>query len=220
MRKIFTETLTMAATRWEYVRMRGVAPLPFLDTGRPTMPLLRSLYLGLRVSNNIFAFPDVPQLCTVHLTGVMAGSNVTLPWAQLTRLTLYYVGINRCVSILRQTANLVRCSLTIYSSQSESLDFLGSDVALPHLEFLSLETTTQWQPVDGFLSSFVVPSLQRLELKEIFFGAEPIPALEVFVVKSRCRLQQLGIIVPEEEAHIERYRLAFPSISVFYCYGP
>ncbi|KAF7376792.1 F-box domain-containing protein [Mycena sanguinolenta] len=164
-RKIFTETLIMSATRWEHVRLEGVTPFPFLNTGRP-MPLLRLLHLWLRVSDDVFTFPDVPQLCTVNLSGVMACSNITLPWAQLTRLTLYYVGINRCVSILQQTTKLVQCSLTIYSSESESLDFLGSDVALPDLEFWSLETKTQ--PVDGFLSSFIVPSLQRLELKEIF----------------------------------------------------
>ncbi|KAF7376776.1 F-box domain-containing protein [Mycena sanguinolenta] len=217
MRKIFTETFIMATARWEHViLLEGDTPFPFLNTGRP-MSLLRSLRLWLQVTNDVFTFPDVPQLCTVHLTGVKAGLNVTLPWVQLTRLTLFYVGINRCISILRQTTKLVQCSLTMHSSQSESLDFLGSDLALPHLEYLSLEAIRQ--PVDGFLSSFVVPSLQRLELQEIFLGAEPIPALEMFVAKSGCRLQQLDIIALWEEAHVERYRLAFPSISIFHRYG-
>ncbi|KAF7376815.1 F-box domain-containing protein [Mycena sanguinolenta] len=219
MRKIFTETFIMATARWEHViLLEGDTPFLFLNTGRP-MPLLRSLRLWLQVTNNVFTFPDVPQLCTVHLTGVIAGLNVTLPWAQLTRLTLFYLGINRCISILRQTTKLVQCSLTMSSSQSESVDFLGSDLALPHLEVLSLETMTQ--PVDGvgFLSSFIVPSLHTLELKEIFLGAEPIPALEMFVARSGCRLQQLGIIASwDEEVHIERYRLAFPSISIFHRY--
>ncbi|KAF7376836.1 F-box domain-containing protein [Mycena sanguinolenta] len=218
MRQIFTETFIMAAARWEHVRLEGVTPFPFLNTGRP-MPLLRSLRLWLRVSDDGFTFPDVPQLCTVHLTGVMACSNITLPWAQLACLTLHYARINRCVSILRQTTNLVQCSLDIHPSQSESLDFLGSDVTLPHLEFLSLKASRR--SVHTFLSYLVVPSLRRLELKEIFLGAEPIPALEMFIAKSKCRLQQLGIIAPRKgEAHIERYRLAFPSISVFYRYGP
>ncbi|KAJ6456493.1 hypothetical protein C8R45DRAFT_579659, partial [Mycena sanguinolenta] len=46
MRQIFTETLTVAATRWEHVKLHGVPLLPWLNTGHP-MPLLRWLELGL-----------------------------------------------------------------------------------------------------------------------------------------------------------------------------
>ncbi|KAJ6456502.1 hypothetical protein C8R45DRAFT_1111016 [Mycena sanguinolenta] len=210
MRQIFTETLTMAATRWEHVKLHSVSLLPLLNTGHP-MPLLRSLELELRVSQNVFTFPDAPQLCTVFLTGVMACSNVTLPWTQLTHLTLHYVGIKQCVSILRQTTNLVRCTLHLYSPS----DFPGSDLTLPFLKFLTLEATTSLPLVDTFLSSFVVPSLQRLELQEIFLGAEPIPALEIFIAKSGYKLEEVCII-GSTATLTEPYRRAFPSIRVFH----
>ncbi|KAF7376762.1 F-box domain-containing protein [Mycena sanguinolenta] len=209
MRQIFTETLTMSATRWEHLTLHGVALLPFLKTGHP-MPLLRSLELKLQFSHDVFTFPDAPQLCTVFLTGLVACSKVNLPWTQLTCLTLRYVGIHQCVSILRQTTNLVRCTLHLHSPS----DFPESELTLSFLKFLALEATTPL-PADGLLSFFVVPSLQRLELQEIFLGAEPIPALEPFIAKPEYRLEEVCII-GSTATRAEQYRLAFPSIRVFY----
>ncbi|KAJ6456454.1 hypothetical protein C8R45DRAFT_578682 [Mycena sanguinolenta] len=203
---VFTEPMAAAATRWEHLSL-------WLDSrSHPEiglLPLLRSLNLVFRPGDKVFTY-DVPQLRTVSLLGRVV-PNVALPWAQLTCLTLSQVAINRCVSVLRQTTNLVQCELHFYSLHGP-FEFPGPDLALPCLKFLSLIVTSQ--PVDGYLSSFVVPALRRLELDEIFLGMEPVPGLEMFITKSECRLQEVHI--SGKNKHPNLYQQAFPSISFSY----
>ncbi|KAJ6456435.1 hypothetical protein C8R45DRAFT_1082138 [Mycena sanguinolenta] len=204
--EVFTETMTMAVTRSEYLQLWSPSHShPRL--GR--MPLLRSLALSVGPTDEIVTY-DAPQLHTVVLCRDSI-SNVALPWAQLTCLTLIYVAINPCISVLRQTTNLVRCELVF---QDELLDFFGPDLSLPYLEFLTLKTTLQ--QTDGFLIAFVVPTLHRLDLEEMFLGVEqPILALERFIAKSGCRLREVLIRGGNTEQG-DLYRRAFPFISISY----
>ncbi|KAJ6456504.1 hypothetical protein C8R45DRAFT_1034708 [Mycena sanguinolenta] len=218
LREIYTETLAMAATRWEHLRLL----IPWHShpkIGR--MPLLRSLDLAdpsFRPRNEVFTY-DAPQLRTVVLSGVV--QNVHLPWAQLTSLTINNVGINRCASILRQTTNLVRCDLLLgrYSLRHEVLDFPTPDLMLPFLHSLTLKTTLRHMYVDDFLAALVVPALHRLDLEEIFLGDNPIAALEMFITKSGCQIQEVRISGKNPE-HGGLYRQAFPSIPVLHLYVP
>ncbi|KAJ7320805.1 hypothetical protein DFH08DRAFT_819063 [Mycena albidolilacea] len=61
----------------------------------------------------------------------------TLPWTQLTSLTLTRIYMHECLPVLAQTSNLVHCELELYdfggTSPSE-----GFEVTLPSLESLTL----------------------------------------------------------------------------------
>ncbi|KAF7376720.1 F-box domain-containing protein [Mycena sanguinolenta] len=209
---LFTEMMAMAATRLEHLELRTPCH-PHPKIGR--MPLLRSLTLAFETRDEVFTY-DAPQLRTVVLLGGVV-QHVALPWAQLTWLTLNYVGINLCASILRQTKNLVRCDLRLgrYAQPDELLDSPSPDLALPCLESLTLKTTLE--RVDGFLAAFAVPALNKLELDEIFLGVEPIEALKMFISKSRCNLREV-CIRGKNITGDDLYRHAFPSIFTSYLY--
>ncbi|KAJ7222757.1 hypothetical protein B0H12DRAFT_745539 [Mycena haematopus] len=124
--------------------------------------------------------------------------------------------MNDCVRILAQTLNLVHCALTLDEDDDDDpgLHLTSLDLALPCLESLTLNTLHQ-TPREEFLHSFIVPSLRRLELDELFLGVEPISALESFISRSGCRLQEVDIIRdfgPHYESY-DSYVRAFPSIS-------
>ncbi|KAJ7227867.1 hypothetical protein B0H12DRAFT_1223662 [Mycena haematopus] len=209
---VLPEPLTMATTRWEHLSLCG--PVSCLPKLGGSMPMLRSLYLSS--SPQAFGSDDFyegPRLLAEHVV-----STIILPWIQLTCLTLEYVGIDRCVQILKQTVNLVQCDLTLTYNAGPGLDNLTSlDLALPRLESLVLKEETPWQtPVLLFFHSFIVPSLCRLELAEIFLRPEPTSALGLFITKSGCRLQDVCITFSRgTTTDHESYRLAFPSIPTF-----
>ncbi|KAJ7225233.1 hypothetical protein B0H12DRAFT_1149339, partial [Mycena haematopus] len=211
---VFMEPLVMATPRWEHLKLNG--PASFLPKLGDLMPMLRALELGVfTYGNDVFAFYELPQLRTVVLTGTVS-SKVTLPWIQLTCLTLNFVETTRCIRILAQTLNLVQCELNLEGGPG-----LGGlttvDLPLPRLESLALNT---WQtPVEGFLRSLIVPSLRKLALDEGFLDPAPISALESFISRSGCRLQQV-CITGHRTTHHESYSRAFPSIPTFSVTGP
>ncbi|KAF7376715.1 hypothetical protein MSAN_00088500 [Mycena sanguinolenta] len=162
------------------------------------MPLLRSLTLAFLPTDKVFTY-DAPKLRTVILRGYVI-PKVIVPWAQLTCLTLEYVGTEMCASVLRQTTNLAQCTLHFYCHPLE----------------YEVHLQTSGQPVDGYLSSFIVPALSRLDLQEAFLGGEPIAALELFIAKSGCRLQEVHITGMTRTKHNDLYRQVFPSIRIFH----
>ncbi|KAJ7780478.1 hypothetical protein B0H14DRAFT_2960886, partial [Mycena olivaceomarginata] len=116
--------------RWQYLRLHlGISQLsadPFAAIEGP-MPLVRYL---------VWNFP-LPSLLQFVLDGV-AASNVTLPWVQLTSLTLRMAKPSLCFPILQKTAKLVNCILHLWL-QDEVVDHLPAhNIALPCLESLIL----------------------------------------------------------------------------------
>ncbi|KAJ6489012.1 hypothetical protein C8R45DRAFT_1097345 [Mycena sanguinolenta] len=186
--------------RWEHLTLRTafLAGIP-----RP-LPALRLLDLfSASAEGNDFAFEAVPQLLTVVLQGHVI-PKVQLPWTQLTCLTLI------------DSSNLVQCALRFNNDPFYSfLDNTRLNLTLPHLESLLLESIPASESVvDELLLSFRTPSLTRLDSEEVFLSAEPILALQWFILKSGCRLQEVRIR-GESKISCEEYRAAFPSIPTF-----
>ncbi|KAJ7195975.1 hypothetical protein B0H12DRAFT_1245448 [Mycena haematopus] len=205
----------MATVRWEHLKLH--APASFLSKLGGPMPILRSLELfdsGFD-SGDDFAFNEAPQLRTVVLTSSVI-SKVTLPWSQLTSLTLNYTRADQCIQILAQTLNLVQCVLFLDDDEDRINSLTRMDLALPYLESLVLDEETYPEIVlnQQFLHSFIVPALCRLELDEPFLGAEPISALESFISRSGCRLQEVRI-TGNRTTPQDVYLRAFPSIPTF-----
>ncbi|KAJ7239207.1 hypothetical protein B0H12DRAFT_82682 [Mycena haematopus] len=211
---ITNSSLTMTTARWEHLQL--AVPLSSLPKIGNSMPMLRSLDLAASYNNSdAFTFHEVPQLRTVVLVGRVI-SKITLPWIHLTCLTLSLGRVNQCAQILPQALNLVQCVLIIDSRplvEDPTLD--GATIVLPCLESLVLQIKFfQQLEVAGFIHRFVVPALCRLEVEEVFLGGEPIPALELFIAKSRCRLQT--VCITYATTNPESYRLAFPSIPTLF----
>ncbi|KAF8152757.1 hypothetical protein K438DRAFT_2079109 [Mycena galopus ATCC 62051] len=195
--------------RWESLTL-CVLPsiLPMIDG---PMPLLRHLALLIRENTtDIFAFNAVPQLRSVVLNGFE--SQVTLPWAQLTSLTLNFFRPGHCVQILQQTVNLIHCVLRVISSpEIDEYGYPGFDITLSRLESLDVLTLDE-ATATGFLHTFIVPVLRTLRVEERCLGVKPVDYLTSFISKSRCGLCKLALI-GDRSHHSSSYIRAFPSIS-------
>ncbi|KAJ6463590.1 hypothetical protein C8R47DRAFT_80294 [Mycena vitilis] len=200
-------------SRWEHVDFDLLSSyLSVMDDG-PT-PLLRYLRVSIGELPNswgsspvIATFNDAPMLRIVALN-YFAAANIVLPWAQLTSLTLEDVSPRDWVPILRQTWNLVECRLGVTYDAGAGRPW--TDVTILSLESLTL-TVDDNQTVDGYMESFIVPALRRLDVPESLLRHNPIETLTVFISKSGCKLQHLYIA--GAISAMRSYRQAFPSIT-------
>jgi hypothetical protein len=204
--------------RWEHLRLR--VPSHSLAAMNGPIPLLRHLDLDIMdfddsasADNDVITFHGVPLLRTVIVQGGYVLSRVTLPWDQLTSLTLRYLEPSESAPILQQARNLVHCDLQFWNI-SGSDDYHGPDIVLPYLETLILDSFSVRKPATDFIHTFMVPALRTLELPENLFGPYPVVSLESFILRSGCTLQKLRILQGNPE-HENSYPLAFPSIPDF-----
>ncbi|KAF7366354.1 F-box domain-containing protein [Mycena sanguinolenta] len=204
-------TLVQHRARWEHAKLHLRDSVRLIDV---PLPRLRHLDLTLSSPTILWGFHDLPQLRSVVLNRVAAMS-VTLPWAQLTSLTLRD-GIERsgCLAILKQTKTLVHCTLNL----SEYRGFMDPDinVSLPCLKTLIFTSHGAWgESVVDFLATLIVPALIELRIPQRFLGTNPSGSLSSFISKSGCTLQELRIWTENslECRHLrDGYREAFPSI--------
>ncbi|KAJ7629794.1 hypothetical protein DFH06DRAFT_1440197 [Mycena polygramma] len=148
------------------------------------MPLLRRLELFISEEEPLKDSPtlhEVPLLRIVVLNDV-AASQITLPWTQLTSLTL----------------------IRVFPSDRR-------DIMLPCLESLTLLAFNDTRPVTNFLPDFIVPALRSLEIPERFLRPDPIGSLTAFVSKSNCKLEELQV-TGERLLGTKSYRRAFPAL--------
>ncbi|KAJ7859482.1 hypothetical protein B0H14DRAFT_628394 [Mycena olivaceomarginata] len=111
--------LMLHCARWQHLNLRRLT-VPLLRMIQVPMPLLRSLDLSLINFNQDFitakvVFPEAHLLRTVVLND-HAAEVLTLPWVQLTSLTLHRVYPQECVPILQYTSNLVHCKLALVTT--------------------------------------------------------------------------------------------------------
>ncbi|KAJ6562378.1 hypothetical protein B0H19DRAFT_96535 [Mycena capillaripes] len=205
--------------RWQYLILTAYLP-PQLDG---PMPLLRRLDLSVEHESDTVALRGVPLLRTVIFNG-LAASSVTLPWAQLTSLTLKSVYPRDCVPVLQKTSDLLHCELNLCPDEDDELPF--SDIRLLRLESLVLNQLGT-EAVTGYLQTLTAPALRSLQVPERFLDPNPIDSLSTFLSKSGCNLESVDITDTEsvdindtESVDIadtisileESYRGAFPSI--------
>ncbi|KAJ6457488.1 hypothetical protein C8R47DRAFT_170584 [Mycena vitilis] len=200
--------------RWAYLDIDlDEENLPIFDAA---MPLVRHSELTtMSVEEGVLdpiGVHQMPLLRTVVLNELAL--RITLPWTQLTSLSLTSVFPSECVSILVHTQNLVHCRLDVYfGGPNES----QRDIVLGFLESLVL-THAGGLSEAHFLSSFFVPALHRLQLSEPFLAPNPVGSLTAFISKSGCTLETLYIararLAPEAS-----YRQALPSLRKLYING-
>jgi len=206
--------VTNHCARLEYLNLHLYQS--YITTIEVPMPLLRHLELRLDGSPSVdlLVCREAPLLRTVILNDV-ATLHVTLPWAQLTAVTLEPVYSSECVPILQQTSNLTHCELGLVCDDNG----LPPKVQLPRLESLILRELGD-EAIEGYLETLVVPALRSLHVPENFLGPNPIDALASFITKSGCKLQDVDITGPISVIRdLRQYRFAFPSISKLSLHG-
>ncbi|KAJ7186638.1 hypothetical protein C8R46DRAFT_1057619, partial [Mycena filopes] len=199
--------------RWEYLDVNVTRSELIAIVG--PMPFLRQLNLTVESTDDFdkdpVAFLDVPLLRNVTLHDETTW-HITLPWAQITSLTLYQVYPQECSPLLVQTCNLVHCRLYLLNINHR---VVFPHVSLPHLETLTMMAKGRGTyPVLGYLDNFVLPALLTLQIPESFLGPEPIEYLRSFISTSDCQLRDV-VITGDEIKFIHSYREAFPSIDKF-----
>ncbi|KAJ6560156.1 hypothetical protein B0H19DRAFT_109592 [Mycena capillaripes] len=203
-----SEALAVAVThceRWEYVRLHTYCSFPTIEG---LLPLLRHLDVEFDDFPSDVVIPEAPLLRTVILSSLDA-SNVTLPWAGLTSLTLTRLAPGRCAPILQQTPNLVHCELNLYHFDYNP-SIPPSAVTLPYLESFVC-TNLVVGSYDGYLSTIITPALRSLHVSEPFLWPHPIDSLTSFISNSGCTLQEICIVGTRSISKAS-YRTAFPTI--------
>ncbi|KAK7023921.1 F-box domain-containing protein [Favolaschia claudopus] len=175
------------------------------------MPLLRTLHLSLSESVSVpHILPNFPLLRKVVLED-HAVRSISLPWPQLTSLTLQDAGFDSCLTVLQQTRNLVHCTLRGWIQSAPH-----TEAVLPSLETLVIERGS-----DGMmevLSSFKTPALRCLELPEVFIrpvwslDARRIKMLNDFIAGCGTKFEELRVTQASFAA--SEYLAAFPSVPV------
>ncbi|KAK7026203.1 F-box domain-containing protein [Favolaschia claudopus] len=206
--------------RWEHLSLTAIHSTQLREMALTPMPLLRTLHLDFTQAVTaplMFSNQHLPLLRVVVLNDCLRPS-VGLPWFQLTSLTLRFIFMEECISILQRTRHLVDCTLQFQTRTAFQQYPDVTDTVLPSLQKLVFERHSD--PAMGPFLSFISPALRHLEVIEGLLGlsgtippVDPIRTLETFISKSGCKLQELRIT----EAYIyspDGYRDAFPSIPI------
>ncbi|KAJ7108421.1 hypothetical protein C8R43DRAFT_1080050 [Mycena crocata] len=215
------QSLTAHCSRWEYVELEYLVP-EMISFFSGQTPLLRHLQLSLQdIEGPPFFNMEIDGVTLLRsaVLGVDASGSVTLPWQQLTSLTLDPIIPRQCTQVLQQTPNLLHCELVLREDDSNE----EGDVVLPCLQSLLLSAIEEdlWEyevPINStlYLSRFTTPALQRLEVAD---GPDTIAALVSFISRSGCKLQELQVVgietVPKDLYH--NAFLSIPKISFTIC---
>ncbi|KAJ7073852.1 hypothetical protein C8F01DRAFT_3801 [Mycena amicta] len=165
---------------------------------------------------------DTPCLRSICMWDVGYGP-ASLPWSQLTDLTLLDAHFPACAASWKDSPNLLRCKLVL---TSVALTADRIHIRLPRLATLILETDTELDGNVNCLTYFTLPSLRRLEIATEFLGGhDPVARaeqLQSFIAQSHCPLQRLRIIgdslstTPNSESDVQvvAFRAAFPHLDI------
>jgi hypothetical protein len=205
--------------RLEHLKIYGLSErtFPLVDGPLPRLRYLELLLFGSPLDK--FTLQSAPKLRKAVLSSDIA-LRVTLPWGQLTSLTLYSIEPSKWASILQHTTRLVDCNQSFWV-MSDTHPHTGPNIVLPSLEVLLLRSDPESGAVTGLLATLVVPALLRLEIPESFLasdiGSNHLDSLTSFISTSDCKIQEIHITKrPSRLRFLEsEYRAAFPSVPKF-----
>ncbi|KAJ6602821.1 hypothetical protein DFH09DRAFT_1470806 [Mycena vulgaris] len=187
-----------ACSRW--ADMVLVLPLEELRLIQGDMPRLRKVTIGPSTAvaqheEPVVLFDRAPNLTNMVLSPAFDPFAIVLPWSQLTTLE-GYLFLCEIAEILRHTARLERCILTI-ARHSTLMDRITVPplLHLGSLSFLSDEEGCE-SPIH-LLDALALPGLKILQFNEQVFADEPenidvIPTFVSFVSRME-RLEELHV---------------------------
>ncbi|KAJ7072726.1 hypothetical protein C8F01DRAFT_1243754 [Mycena amicta] len=210
--------------RWEYLFLAiHTANVPLLSG---PAPLLREVEIvvweprssvqaveALQVAANL-VFSDARRLLAVRFSDVFGAvecNTQSLPWTQLTSLTLEDRSCKQILPILKLGTSLVYCMLTLSSRELPPPPPVV--VRLPRLEKFILSTGSRGGDGNNpnFLAYLDLPGLRRFQLAGSFLSSEPIACLMEFIARSGCVLDRLFVsAVYVQNAQVEQLRAVVP----------
>ncbi|KAK7026248.1 F-box domain-containing protein [Favolaschia claudopus] len=160
-------SLASYSSRWRAFRCSLNIPISFpIDTIQGRIPLLRELHVCSSSESfeghAITAFSEAPELRKVQLYRLPPGL-ISLPWAQLTHLTLLGQSIAHGIEVLHQTPNLEELSLDLRHHSGE-IAAAPTPVILHHVRKLSLPSEFR---ISKFLHYFTLPALRSFDIKQL-----------------------------------------------------
>ncbi|KAK7055859.1 F-box domain-containing protein [Favolaschia claudopus] len=174
-----------------------------------SLTLLRHLDLDLSsaITNKLAVTSEEAPVLRSASLAAFASARVSLPWRQLTSLTLKRVFEIECIQVLQETENLVACELWILPAGLPAAGQADYDIVLPRLHSLVLNglgpcRLHAWQHPDLFLRCFVTPALRRFETLNCFLGRDPIASVASLISKSACTLEGLCIMHEKERLRL------------------
>ncbi|KAJ7073876.1 hypothetical protein C8F01DRAFT_1224682 [Mycena amicta] len=194
-------------SRWEYVDLRA-SPTQLALISGPSPRLVRlTLTTSWDLNVPIISVQNAHLPRSVSLWNI-AHDTTSLPWAQLTSLSLRNTSFVESAPILRMAVNLLRCkrmSMALGKASRYSYPDWKSDED-------DLGTTC--------LDAFTLPSLRKLEVGNSILGVDAVERLQSLISRSECGLERLRIVSrPSERAGdpvvpVDAYRIAFPLADV------
>ncbi|KAK7001869.1 F-box domain-containing protein [Favolaschia claudopus] len=162
--RLLFPSIASYSPRWRVLRCYLNTPLLFpIDTIRGRIPLLRELDIRRQdidaPGDPVTAFFEAPELRKVQLCHLPPDS-ISLPWAQLTHLTLFGQSTACAIEVLHQTPNLVELSLDLRQRPGEAPPL---PVILHHVRKLSLPNT--FQRFSKFLHYLTLPRLTTFDIR-------------------------------------------------------
>ncbi|KAJ7902934.1 hypothetical protein B0H13DRAFT_1524910, partial [Mycena leptocephala] len=122
----------------------------------------------------ITAFAVAPELREIYLIR-MSLSQISLPWIQITRLTLSYQSLPQIFEILQQTPNLEDLTVSLDDRRIVQL----SPFTMPRLRRVKLSSAL-------FLNYLTLPALQSLELTRV--RAAERASVQSLLQRSECTI--------------------------------
>ncbi|KAK7063461.1 F-box domain-containing protein [Favolaschia claudopus] len=189
--RLLFPSIASYSPRWRVLGCYLNTPILFpIDTIRGRIPLLRELDIRRQddaPGDRITAFSEAPELRKVQLHHLPLDS-ISLPWAQLTHLTLYGQSIACAIEVLHQTPNLVELSLDLCHRPDEAPP---TPVILHHVRKLSLSDGFQ---LSKFIHYLTLPRLTTFDIS--YFGESPVQdsdgaALLAFFRLSNCVVESV-----------------------------
>ncbi|KAJ7022948.1 hypothetical protein C8F04DRAFT_1402062 [Mycena alexandri] len=171
----------------------------FLDGISESLPSLRKLDIQIRrrYENTvpIVAFAGAPQLREAHIM-TLGKDLISLPWQQLTALTLEDHNFDNCLYILEETPRLQQLHLNPDMSAHEYAKPVGSfpTCTLPDLHTLRLSR----DPHGWLIHHLALPRLKYFEMCMV--SPEGVNAIDALVCRSACEVHtfEISFVQPEE----------------------
>ncbi|KAJ7479764.1 hypothetical protein FB451DRAFT_164572 [Mycena latifolia] len=208
------DTMVDHCARWEYIELGHMEMRDFRRL-EGKMPLLRCLDFSAspgHPNSLLRAFHEAPQLQSISLCHDFNPSMITLPWAQLTTLSL----TSWTSVVLDETVSLIQCDVRV--SRFSNRVPLKPLASLQSLRARLVDNNDN-EPYPDFINTLALPALRRLDISEQLLGSAPLIVLRALVSKSGCNIQTLRISRTRSyrrEYHIPNflYRNAFPTIHI------
>ncbi|KAJ7073874.1 hypothetical protein C8F01DRAFT_1098594 [Mycena amicta] len=216
------QALIAHRSRWQYVDFHVLnshipllcGPAPLLEEMEVKCPERGGSYLSDSTLETM-SLSNAPRLHSICLRDVGYGPT-SLPWRQITDLSLLSTRFAQCAPVLKCSTNLLRCKLVLTSVHADPID-----IELPRLEIFILEAMNSLDCTVDCLEHFTrLPSLRKLEMSGQILGEyeppERVERFKSFTARSGCPLQRLRIISEDLADIIDTvaFCAAFPGIDM------